>query len=104
LLLPILQRRLLLLCFCERRLGRRVGGSGRSGRWDKFVQARDLILGALGLALLGGLFAVEALERALDVGLMAAGCFMLLALEFGVFDVIFAELAPVFWLRVVSRF
>ena len=45
---------------------------------------------------------MKALEGALDVGLVATGCFMLLALEFCVLDVVLAELAPVFWLRIVS--
>lgn len=45
---------------------------------------------------------MEPLEGALDVGLVAASCLMLLALEFGVLDVVFAELAPVFGLCVIS--
>jgi hypothetical protein len=44
------------------------------------------------------LFAVQALQRALDVALVAARGFMLLFLEFGVFDVELAVFAPVFWL------
>ena len=44
------------------------------------------------------LFAVQALETALDVALVAAGRVVLRALELGVFYIRLAELAPVFWL------
>jgi hypothetical protein len=45
------------------------------------------------------LVAVEALERAADVALVAAGGFVLLLLEFGVFNEDLAVLAPVLWLQ-----
>jgi hypothetical protein len=41
------------------------------------------------------LLAVYALERALDVALVAACGFVVCALEFGVFDIDGAEFAPV---------
>ena len=49
------------------------------------------------------LVAVETLERAADVALVAAGGFVLLLLELGVFDVEEAVLAPVFRLVHISR-
>jgi hypothetical protein len=42
---------------------------------------------------------MKALETALDVALVAAGRFVLRALEFGVLYIRGAELAPVFWLQ-----
>lgn len=45
------------------------------------------------------LVAVETLERAADVALVAAGGFVLLLLELGVFDEDLAVLAPILWLR-----
>jgi hypothetical protein len=44
------------------------------------------------------LLAVQSFQTALDISLMAAGRFVLRALEFGVFDVDGAEFAPVFGL------
>lgn len=41
---------------------------------------------------------MQALEGAPDVALVAAGGFVLLALEFGVFDEDFAVFAPILWL------
>ena len=41
---------------------------------------------------------MESLETALDVALVAAGCLVLRAFEFGVLHKRGAELAPVFWL------
>jgi hypothetical protein len=46
------------------------------------------------------LVAVEALERAADVTLVAAGGFVLLLLELGVFDEDLAVFAPILWLRI----
>jgi hypothetical protein len=46
------------------------------------------------------LVAVETLERAADVALVAAGGFVLLLLELGVFDEDLAVLAPILWLRI----